>query len=117
MLVIRDGSRLVAVSHLDVTANAMSAVYCYFDEDYARFSPGKLAVYKEILLAKEMGIKWLYLGFYIEKNRHTNYKILFKPNQVMVEENLWIDHMDSKGNIINPLPRPHFHHLADYQFL
>jgi leucyl-tRNA---protein transferase len=116
MLTIRDGQKLVAVSHLDVTANAMSAVYCYFDETYARFSPGKLAIYKEIVFAKEMGIKWLYLGFYIERNRHTNYKILFHPNQVMVEENLWIDHIDNEGNMINPLPRPHFHHLAEYHF-
>lgn len=106
MLSIREGNKLIAVSHLDVTANTMSAVYCYFDEKYNRFSPGKFAVYKEIELAKEMGIKYLYLGYYIQQNRHTQYKILFKPNQLMVEDNKWRDYMDSSGNIINPLAQP-----------
>ena len=104
MLTIRDGDVLVAVSHLDVTAHAMSAIYCYFDEKYGRFSPGKLAVYKEMELAKEMGIEWLYLGYYIPRNRHTKYKIQFKPNQFMVGYDRWFDHMDELGNIIQPLP-------------
>lgn len=105
MLSIRDGDKLVALSHVDVTANAMSAVYCYFDEAYARFSPGKFAVYKEIEMAKEQGVQWLYLGYYIPQNRHTYYKILFKPNQLMTEDNKWIDYMDASGKIVNPIPR------------
>ncbi|MCX6581189.1 MAG: arginyltransferase [Candidatus Aminicenantes bacterium] len=104
MLTIRDGDALAAVSHLDVTANAMSAVYCYFDEKYGRFSPGKLAVYKEIELAKEMGAQWLYLGYFIPRNRHTQYKIQFKPNQLMVGYDRWFDFMDAAGNVSEPLP-------------
>lgn len=104
MLTVRDGDVLVAVSHLDVTANAMSAVYCYFDEKYGRFSPGKLAVYKEIELAKEMGAQWLYLGYYIPKNRHTEYKIEFKPNQLMVGYDHWFDFMDAAGKVDKTLP-------------
>lgn len=98
-----DGGRLVSVSHLDVTSNAMSAIYCYFDGAYDRFSPGKFAVYKEIEIAKEMGIQWLYLGYHIPQNRHTSYKIDFKPNQFLGFDNKWHDHMDADGNIINPL--------------
>ncbi len=104
MLCIRDKDRLVAVSHVDVTTRAMSAVYCYFDDQYARFSPGKFAVFKEIQLAAEMGLQWLYLGYYIPPNRHTHYKLQFKPNQVMTFDCKWFDHMDAAGNIINPLP-------------
>lgn len=104
MLTIRDSDILVAVSHLDVTAHSMSAIYCYFDEKYRRFSPGKLAIYKEIELAKELGIQWLYLGYYIPSNPYTQYKIQFKPNQLMTEENQWFDYMDAAGNIIRPQP-------------
>jgi arginyl-tRNA--protein-N-Asp/Glu arginylyltransferase len=111
---VRDGTQLVCVSHLDVTANAMSAIYCYFDERYSRFSPGKFAVYKEIEIAKEMGIKWLYLGFYIRENRHTNYKIQFKPNQLMIEDGKWIDYMEASGKILNPLTLPRFLPLIKY---
>jgi arginine-tRNA-protein transferase len=106
MLSIKEGSRLVALSHLDITANTMSAVYCYFDENYARFSPGKFSVYKEIEIARERGIQWLYLGYYVPGNRHTQYKLQFKPNQLMTEDFKWIDYMDASGNIINPFPFP-----------
>jgi leucyl-tRNA---protein transferase len=106
MLSIADGDHLVAVSHLDITANAMSAVYCYYDMSYHRFSPGKFAVYKEIEMAKEMGIKWLYLGYYIPQNRHTKYKIQFKPNQLMTDDYKWIDFLDAKGIVITPYRFP-----------
>ncbi|MCK5197783.1 MAG: arginine-tRNA-protein transferase, partial [Spirochaetales bacterium] len=36
---IRDGDTLVAVIHLDVTGRIVSAVYCYWNEAYASFSP------------------------------------------------------------------------------
>jgi arginyl-tRNA--protein-N-Asp/Glu arginylyltransferase len=104
MLTIKDGTKLISLTHLDVTANALSAVYCYFDENYARFSPGKFSIYKEIEIARELGVQWLYLGYYVPGNRHTKYKLQFKPNQVMTDDLNWIDHMDASGNIINPLP-------------
>jgi arginyl-tRNA--protein-N-Asp/Glu arginylyltransferase len=104
MLALRDGSKLVALTHLDVTAHTMSAIYCYYDETYRRFSPGKFSVYKEIELAQEMGIQWLYLGYWVPGNRHTQYKVRFKPNQVMTLDFKWIDFMDVSGRIINPWP-------------
>lgn len=104
VLAVRDGSRLVALTHLDVTTNAMSAIYCYFDENYNRFSPGKFSVYKEIEIAAELGIRWLYLGYYVPRNRHMQYKIQFKPNQIMTANHTWIDYIDASGNIVNPLP-------------
>ena len=116
VLTIREGTKTIAVSHLDVTANAMSAIYCYFDEDYARYSPGRFSVYKEIEIAKELGIQWLYLGYYIRLNRHMRYKVRFKPNQVMKEDDHWIDYLDGAGNVVNPLPQPVFRLLADYRF-
>lgn len=104
MLRIRDGSKTIALTHLDVTTNAMSAIYCYFDECYSRFSPGTFSIYKEIEICKELGIRWLYLGFYVPGNRHMAYKIRFKPNQLMRKDYKWIDYIDRSGNIVNPLP-------------
>lgn len=108
MLTIKEGERLVAVSHLDVTANAISAVYCYYDPiKDAHYSPGKFAILKEIEMAKQMGMKWLYLGYFIPQNRHTNYKILYKPNQLLTEESQWVDYLDADGNVVNPFPLPY----------
>jgi arginine-tRNA-protein transferase len=104
VLAVRDGDRLVALTHLDVTANAMSAIYCYFDENYKKYSPGKFSVYKEIEIARKLGIEWLYLGYYVPGNRHMKYKLDFKPNQWMVEDRKWIDFIDASGNMVNPLP-------------
>lgn len=105
VLAVRDGERLAALTHLDVTANAMSAIYCYFDEHYKKFSPGKFSVYKELEIAGELGIRWLYLGYYVPGNRHMTYKIDFKPNQLMAGYREWFDYIDASGNIVNPLPR------------
>lgn len=106
MLRIRDGDHTVAVAHLDVTANIMSAIYCYFDEDYARHSPGKFAVYEEIRFAREMGVSWLYLGYYVQENRHTRYKIDFRPNQLLTLNMKWADYLDADGNIVTPFTFP-----------
>lgn len=116
-LVIRDGKRLVAVSHLDVTGNSMSAVYCYFDNEYDQLSPGKLAIYKELELAREMGIMWLYLGYYVPQNRHMKYKIDYKPIQLLECEHRWRDYKDADGMITGELPVPEFRLLADYKGL
>lgn len=102
MLTITLKGRLVAVSHLDMTPDAMSAVYCYFDEEYAGFSPGRYAVYREIDIAGQLGIKWLYLGYYVKDNPHMNYKTGFRPNQLLIGRRQWKDYMDSAGNIPEP---------------
>ncbi len=104
VLSIKDGNKLVALTHLDVTEQAMSAIYCYFDENYKQYSPGKLSIYKEIEIARELCIPWLYLGFYVPGNRHMRYKIDYKPNQLMDKKGEWLDYIDAEGNIIHPLP-------------
>ncbi len=106
ILTIKDGPRLIGISHLDITENTMSAVYCYYDTQYYKFSPGKLAIYKEIELAKRMGIAWLYLGFYVPGNKHTAYKIDIIPNQLMLPNGQWMDYKDNDGKIINEYPFP-----------
>lgn len=114
VLCIRDNDHLVAVSHLDVTNKAMSAIYCYYDVAYRWYSPGKLSIYKEIEIAREMGIQWLYLGFYVPGNRHMKYKIDFKPSQLLTTDHHWIDYRDETGKILCPLPQPRFQLLANY---
>jgi len=106
ILTVRDGEKIVCVSHLDITKNTMSAIYCYYDDSYSRYSLGRLAVYKEIEIAKQRGIEWLYLGFYVPGNIHMQYKIRYKPNQLMRSDFTWIDYMDVHGNIVKPFSFP-----------
>ena len=99
-LSIRDGSRLVGVSHLDVTENALSAIYCYYDDSYVRESIGTFAINKEIEIGRERGASFLYLGYYIAENQHMSYKGRFHPSQVLLQEGQWIDYRDSKGKVV-----------------
>ena len=85
---IRDSNKLVAVTHLDVTDRIISAVYCYWNEDYAQFSPGKLSILKSIRMAMDAGAEYYYLGYYIKDNKHMSYKVNYKPNQIL-EDGVW----------------------------
>ncbi|MEM9367388.1 MAG: arginyltransferase [Planctomycetota bacterium] len=87
--VYRDG-QLVAVSIMDVGARAVSAVYTHFDPDASRFSLGTLAVLLMQRWAAEQKRDWLYLGLFVEQNRHLNYKSRFRPQQRRIHER-WVD--------------------------
>jgi len=76
-----DGNHLVAISITDVGEFSLSAVYCYFDPDYAYVSPGTLCILKQVELARASKKLWLYLGYYVGSNPHLSYKANFKPHQ------------------------------------
>lgn len=88
LMEVHDGETLVAVTHLDVTAKIVSAVYCYWNEKYSSYSPGKFSILKGIKYAVEIGAEYYYLGYYIKDNRHMSYKINYKPNQIL-ENGVW----------------------------
>jgi len=102
MLTIRDGERLVAVSHIDLTNDLLSAIYCYWDPEYARMSPGKLALLKELEIAQQQELRYLYLGYYVPGNRHMNYKAQYRPNEALLTEGDWVSFIDEEGNMANP---------------
>jgi arginine-tRNA-protein transferase len=102
MLTLRDGERLVAVSHLDITEQILSAIYCYWDPEYAAYSPGTLALLKELEIAREGGQDYLYMGYYVPGNRHMRYKRRFRPNEALLREGEWVPFLDSAGEEVTP---------------
>lgn len=89
LMEIRDENILVGVTHLDVTKKIVSAVYCYWKESYASYSPGKFSILKGIQYAIETGAEYYYLGYFIKDNKHMSYKSNYKPNQILKDE-IWI---------------------------
>ena len=85
LLEIKDGDILIAVTHLDVTSKIVSAVYCYWNEVYSSFSPGKFSILKGLQYAMGIGAVYYYLGYYIKENKHMAYKINYKPNQILTD--------------------------------
>jgi arginine-tRNA-protein transferase len=76
--------KLIATSITDVGQDSLSAVYCFFDPAYSRFSPGTYAILQQIELARATSRRWLYLGMYVAANCHLNYKAKFAPHQRLI---------------------------------
>ncbi len=78
----RCGQRLLAVAVVDELDDGLSAVYTFYDPSESRRSLGRFAVLKEIELARERGLKWLYLGYWIGECRKMAYKTEYEPHQL-----------------------------------
>jgi leucyl-tRNA---protein transferase len=87
-----DGDTLIGVGIVDEADDALSSNYFYYDTDYLDRRLGVLSILKEIFLARVMGKKYYYLGFYIEKTSKMSYKKYFRPNQ-LYEKKRWRDFM------------------------
>lgn len=75
----RASSRLLAVAVVDHLEDGLSAVYTYFDPDERRRSLGRLAILKQVELARALQLRWLYLGYWIEDCQKMSYKTEYQP--------------------------------------
>ena len=78
----RCDARLLAVAVVDELDDGLSAVYTFYDPAETRRSLGRFAVLKEIELARERGLEWLYLGYWIGECRKMAYKTEFLPHEL-----------------------------------
>ncbi|HHJ13902.1 MAG TPA: arginyltransferase [Gammaproteobacteria bacterium] len=74
---------LLGVAVTDCLPDALSAVYTFFDPRLDRRSPGILAVLMQLELARQLGLDWLYLGYWIPECRKMRYKARFRPFQIL----------------------------------
>jgi arginine-tRNA-protein transferase len=79
------GNELVGVATSDRGAEAMSAVYFYFDPEHGRLSPGVYNVLKQIELCCRWRVKFLYLGFHIAGSQHMAYKAQYLPHERLID--------------------------------
>lgn len=86
---MRDAGKLICIAVVDYMDDALSAVYTFFDPDYAKYSPGKFSILFEIEEARRTGKKWLYLGYWIEGCNKMEYKSEYKPMEFYID-NQWI---------------------------
>ncbi len=86
----RNGSHLVAVGVYDELPEAYSAVYCYFDPDEARRSPGTFNILWLLEQARRTGRRYVYLGYYVAQCRKMNYKARFRPCELWTPGKGWL---------------------------
>ena len=88
--------KLVGVDLVDFLEDGISAIYFYYDPDFAHLSLGRYSIYKQIDFARELELKWIYLGYAVENCNSLNYKFDYKPHLRLInnpnidEEAIWI---------------------------
>jgi arginine-tRNA-protein transferase len=75
------GGSLVGVAITDRGAQALSAVYCYYDPEYARLAIGVYSILRQLALCRELGLRYLYLGLYVVGAPVMAYKSRFLPHE------------------------------------
>jgi arginine-tRNA-protein transferase len=85
----RAGGKLLAVAVADLLDNGLSAVYTFYDPDEDRRSPGTHAILWQIEETRRLGLPSLYLGYWIKNSRKMNYKIAFRPIELLIN-NEWL---------------------------
>lgn len=82
-----DGA-LMAVCLTDLADDSLSAVYSFFEPDLPRRSLGKFVVLELIRRASELGLPYVYLGYWIEGSDTMDYKRRF-PGLEAFRDGVW----------------------------
>ena len=81
LLEFRDGRTLRMVALIDRLADGLSSVYAFFDPDVRGASFGTYNVLWQILRCRNLGLPYLYLGYWIAESRKMAYKATFRPTE------------------------------------
>ncbi len=74
---------LIACVLIDGLSDGLSMVYSFFKPDLKQRSLGKYMIINHINLCHEMGLPYLYLGYWVENSPKMDYKSRFRPAEVL----------------------------------
>ena len=66
----------------DVQSDGLSAVYSFFEPGLTTRSLGTFMVLDLLDIAKDSGLNWVYLGYFVEGSRKMEYKARFGPAEI-----------------------------------
>ncbi len=78
----RDGV-LVACVLIDILSDGLSMVYSFFDPAQSSRSLGKFMIVNHITRCLELGLPYLYLGYWVENSPKMDYKSSFRPGEIL----------------------------------
>lgn len=76
---------VIMVSLVDRLLDGLSAVYTFFEPTLAHRGLGVYGILRQVELAREMGLPYVYLGYWIEDCRKMAYKQAYRPLEMLVE--------------------------------
>ena len=95
---------LIAVTLTDVFDDGLSMVYSFYDPDLDRLSLGTYAILDHVALAREAGLPYVYLGYWVPGSRKMGYKAAFSALEVF-KGGVWQDIGDPEDHaaVLHPL--------------
>ncbi|MDB5369382.1 MAG: arginyltransferase [Roseomonas sp.] len=75
--------RLVAACLTDWLSDGLSAVYSFYDPALDRRSLGTFAVLWLVQRAMQLGLPYVYLGYWVPQSRKMTYKARFQPSEIL----------------------------------
>lgn len=75
--------KLVCVDYIDVLADGISSIYCFYDPDFSHLSLGKFSLLMELKLARNRALPYIYLGYFVAGCKSLVYKADYSPCQML----------------------------------
>ena len=93
-----EADQLRMVSIIDELPDGLSSVYTFFDPSVTYASFGTYNILWQIKFCQELGLAYLYLGYWIKENRKMSYKANFQPLEVLIDGQ-WRPYENIKGDL------------------
>jgi arginine-tRNA-protein transferase len=84
------GDKLVGVGYVDSLPGGFSAIYFYHDPEQRRRSLGTYNVLMLLRKAAQWRLPYLYLGYFVSGCRSLEYKVRFRPHELLHPDGRWI---------------------------
>jgi len=87
--------KLIGVDLIDILDDGISAIYFFYDPEYAHLSLGTYSLLYQIKLAGILELPYIYLGYWVEGCKAFAYKPKFQPQEILdgfphiTEQPLW----------------------------
>ncbi|ADO42329.1 arginyltransferase [Ketogulonicigenium vulgare] len=104
---LRDDDGLVGACLIDILDDGLSLVYSFYDPNRPSDSLGNYIILQHILLAQELGLPYVYLGYWVPGSPKMAYKARYQPLEIY-RGGAWVqfDPQDPPQTAPHPLDTP-----------